>query len=59
MSQEKRLKVKLSELPLLMDLEGPNGEQAHFQLLPKKKKGEIGMFLNAVPEHLSKHIQNK
>lgn len=52
MSQEKPIKFKFVELPLLMDLEGPNGERLHFQLLPKKRKGEIGMYLNKISDQL-------
>lgn len=59
MSNSNRLKLKTSELPLSVDLEGPNGEEEHFLLLPKNKKGEIGMFLNKPPGQSNKCKRGK
>ena len=54
MYHEKRLKVKMSELPVLLEVEGPNGEQIPYELKPARER--IGVFLNKVSMPIRKLI---
>ena len=54
MTAEKRLRVKMSELPLLLEVEGPNGEQVPYELKPAKDR--IGAFLNKVSQPLRRAL---
>ena len=54
MNSNDPIKVRMSELPKLLELIGPNGETEHFEMMPTK--GRIGVFLNKVSKPLRKFI---
>lgn len=54
MSNDEPIRLKMSELPKLLELIGPNGETVPFELLPTK--GRIGVFLNKVSKPIRKLI---
>lgn len=56
MSYEKRLKVKMSELPLLLEVEVPNGEEI-YEIKPSRNR--LGVFLNKVSLPLRNFISRK
>ena len=48
------LQIKSCELPMILELIGPNGETVHFEIL--LTKGRIGVFLNKVSKKFRKYI---
>ena len=54
MNSDDPIRVRMSELPKLLELIGPNGETVPFELMPTK--GRIGVFLNKVSKPLRKFI---
>lgn len=55
MQSNEPLRLKISELPKMLELVGPNGEIKLFELLPSKKDG-FGVFTNKVSNQLRKLI---
>jgi hypothetical protein len=51
---EKVIKLKTSDLPLLVELEAPNGYIDYLEM--KLTKGRIGAYLNRVSKPLRKFI---
>lgn len=48
------MQIKWCELPMLLELIGPNGETLHFEIL--LTKGRLGVFLNKVSKTLCRYI---
>lgn len=56
MRKNEPIRLKLYELPRLLELVGPNGEIKCFQLMPSKKDG-FGVFINKVSDSLLRYIR--
>jgi hypothetical protein len=57
MDPNDHLRVKMSDLPKLLVVEGPHGEEVPFEIKPKRDG--IGVFLNKVPAPIWKFIKRK
>jgi hypothetical protein len=56
MHQDNRLRVKMCELPLILEVEIPNGEEI-YEIKPTRNR--LGVFLNKVSLPLRKFITRK
>jgi len=54
MNSNDPIRVRMTELPRILELIGPNGETVPFELMPTK--GRVGVFLNKVSKPLRKFI---
>jgi hypothetical protein len=54
MKSDNPIRLKMSELPKILEVIGPNGETEPFEILPTK--GRVGAFLNKVSKPLRKII---
>lgn len=54
MNSNDPIRIRMNELPKLLELIGPNGESVPFELMPTK--GRVGVFLNKVSKPLRKLI---
>lgn len=54
MMSDSPIRVKMNELPKLMELIGPNGETKFVELLPSKNG--LGVFVNKVSTQLIKYL---
>jgi hypothetical protein len=57
MKSDEPIRLKMSDLPKLLEVIGPNGETEPFEILPTK--GRVGAFLNKVSKPLRKIINRR